>query len=320
VYDDAGQLKGIAPWYIEHAPAFGRVLQWLGAGAVCSEHLSILCAPEDHQAVATALAQWLMDDSADRSSEWDMMNFDCLSHGDPCMSLLLAELERHGCSVHRQPDLNTWYLPLPATWNEYRNSLSKSNRRHVKKVEEQLNHSGQLRLCTAETDEEFSRGWPLFVALHQRRQESLGHAGCFASSPFANFLRQAADSLFKLGKVELMWIEARSAPMAAQLGLIGGNVKYAYQAGINPDMLADSPGWMIHTQSIKRGIEGGNTGFDFLRGNESHKHRMGGQPQPTSSVRVIPPRLGPRMLHKVWVTGNTVKNWIKAGLEKSGMR
>jgi CelD/BcsL family acetyltransferase involved in cellulose biosynthesis len=322
VCDTDGKLKGIAPWCIEHVPAFGRVLQWLGTGEVCSDHLSILCHAEDRTAVAAAIAQWLMDDSrpGDSSSEWDMISFDCLSTADPCLHTLLAELENRGCSIHRQPDLNTWYLPLPATWDEYRSSLSKSNRRHVRQVQERLIDSGRVSIHVAQSAEEFARAWPIFVDLHQRRQQSLGHAGCFARAPFANFLRQAAEHFFQLGNLELMWIEDGHEPMAAQLGLIGNKVKFAYQAGINPEMLADSPGWLIHTQSIKRGIENGNRGFDFLRGDESHKHRMGGQPQPTISVRVVPPRIGPIMLHKVWVTGNRVKNWIKAGLEKTGIR
>jgi CelD/BcsL family acetyltransferase involved in cellulose biosynthesis len=108
--------------------------------------------------------------------------------------------------------------------------------------------------------------------------------------------------------------------MAVQLAFLDGGVTHAYQVGINPDLLADSPGWIVHTQSIKRAIALGQTNFDFLRGDEPHKQRMGAQPRAMMTARVVSPRFGPTMVHKAWVTGTTVKNWIKAGLEKTGMR
>lgn len=321
VYDEWGRLAGVAPWFVEHVPAFGRVVQFLGAGETCSDHLSVLCARQDSTAVTNALAEWLMNQSCSASGEdWNMINLDGVLSDDPVVCELLKQLEQLGCMVHRQNGFHSWRVPLPGTWDEYRSQLSKPNRRHVRVLQERLVDTGTVNIQAVESPDEFSRVWPLFVDLHQRRRQGLGQSGCFASPAFAGFARQVAEEFLRLGKLELLWIERAGEPMAAQLALIDGGVTYAYQVGVNPEMLADSPGWLVHTQSIKRAIAKGHMAFDFLRGDEPHKQRMGGEPQSMLKVRVVPPQLGATVLHKAWVTGTTVKNWIKAGLERTGMR
>ena len=69
VYDDAiesaarndreRRLIGIAPWYLDRTMVKGNVLRWLGSGEVCTDHLSLICRPEDREQVAAAVAETL---------------------------------------------------------------------------------------------------------------------------------------------------------------------------------------------------------------------------------------------------------------------
>ena len=54
VEDAAGQLVGIAPWYLSRSPIAGRAIRFLGSGEACSEYQSILARPGHEAVVATA--------------------------------------------------------------------------------------------------------------------------------------------------------------------------------------------------------------------------------------------------------------------------
>ena len=47
-----GSSLGIAPWYLDRTAIQGNVLRWLGSGEVCTDHLSLICRPEDADQVA----------------------------------------------------------------------------------------------------------------------------------------------------------------------------------------------------------------------------------------------------------------------------
>jgi len=53
-----------------------------------------------------------------------------------------------------------------------------------------------------------------------------------------------------------------------------------YNSGFNPDFSSLSPGQVLTAYTIKDAIENGRTLYDFLRGNEEYKFRLGGIPKP----------------------------------------
>jgi CelD/BcsL family acetyltransferase involved in cellulose biosynthesis len=321
VWRTDGGLAALAPWRRCQAPPFGAVVQFLGSGETCSDYLTVLCGDADRAEAIAALAQWLVDASGrEDQSSWDMLDLDGASAFDPALSLLLTHLEQHGCLVHQRTEINAWRIPLPENWNGYKRGLSKPNRRRVRVLQERFVDTGLATVHVAATTDELARGWAVLVDLHQRRRRELGQPGCFASDRFSLFARQAAEGFLALGKLELLWIEHESAPLAAQLAFLGADTTFAYQVGINPEKRDQSPGWLVHSESIKRAIAQGRTAFDFLRGDEPYKQHLGARPSPLQNIRVVPPRLGPKMLHSAWLTSGAVKSWIKTGLQRSGLR
>ncbi|MCU0476705.1 MAG: GNAT family N-acetyltransferase, partial [Anaerolineae bacterium] len=59
----------------------------------------------------------------------------------------------------------------------------------------------------------------------------------------------------------------------------GGRVM-VYNSGLNPAHAPLSPGIVLLCHLIRWAAENGMTAFDFLRGNEEYKYRMGGIDQP----------------------------------------
>ncbi|MCE5268366.1 MAG: GNAT family N-acetyltransferase, partial [Planctomycetaceae bacterium] len=184
VFDDANALVGVAPWYLDCSAMRGRVLRPLGCGEVCSEYLTVLCQPSREAAVADAIADFLVQNTLDKSPDtlhWDSLDLEAVDAEDRSVAELVRCLSGADCSVHRENGPSCWRLELPTDWESYLASLSKRQRRTVRRLERDLLTSGRATLHCVTRLDELPRAMELLVDLHQRRRQSLGEPGCFAS-------------------------------------------------------------------------------------------------------------------------------------------
>ena len=84
-------------------------LRWLGSGEVCTDHLSLICRPEDTETVADAIAG-LIDHAIRRLGPHRSRRRRCRRRGN---RKLLASLEERDCLVSRQLADSCWALDLP---------------------------------------------------------------------------------------------------------------------------------------------------------------------------------------------------------------
>ncbi len=315
-------LVAVAPWYLSRLWADGKCLRALGAGDACSEYTTILCEGGFEEHVGAALANWLTAaarDGGDNFLEWDLLELSGVVAGDRTIGPLLDHLANLGHDIHPRPGLSCWRIELPTQWGDFVARLSKSHRKQVRRAARILS-SDKIVLRRATTPDELRHGFDLLVDLHQRRWESLDNRGCFANPRFASFHRETSERLFRDGCVDLIWMELDGRPLAAEYQLLGSDVVYAYQSGIDPDRLDLEPGRLAITATIRTSIERGYRSYDFLRGDEPYKAHWRAQPRPMWEIRVVPPRAGARFRHGVSTATSSVKGWIKGGLELAGLR
>src|SRR5208283_4734627 len=97
---------------------------------------------------------------------------------------------------------------------------------------------------------------------------------------------------------------------AVEYQLAGRGVIYFYQAGIDPQRLADEPGHLITAATVKRAIEQGETAVDFLRGDEPYKAHFRALARPSLALRVVPNRTMSQLRNNLWLAGRSVKHWL----------
>lgn len=322
VTNDAGEIVGIAPWYLDTRASLGRTLHPLGGGSVCSEYLGILATPEYEQPVIAALSAWLT--SAGQGEQqpcdgWDLMDLVAVDAADTCMTQFVSELAAAGCSIHSRPGMDCWRLELPSSWDEYVQQLSKKHRQRARRDVTRWLDSGRAQLRRVATRDELDRGMSILVDLHQRRRQSLGQPGCFADPAFSDFLYAAAEALLDDQILDLCWLEIDDHPVAVEFQLSSGDVTYAYQSGIHPDYLDQRPGHVIQIAILRELADRGRQRIDFLRGGETYKQFWRAEPHPCLEYRIAPDRAAPRLRHHVWVAGDTMRQWIKSGLHAAGL-
>jgi CelD/BcsL family acetyltransferase involved in cellulose biosynthesis len=307
VFGPGGRMAGLAPWFVERSAARGRVVRFLGSGEVASDYLSLPAMPGDETAVAGAIAGWLAQENA----AWDLLELDGADAEDAAVARLAEALETLGQTVHRRPGPRCWRIELPASWDDYLARLSKDHRKQLRRLDRSFLASGRAAWHRVLGEKDLARSFEVLVDLHRRRNESLGRPGCFASARFDAFHREAAGELLRAGQLRLHWMEVDSRPVAAEYQLSGDGVVYAYQSGVDPDVLECSPGKLITIASIRSAIEEGFGGFDFLRGDEPYKPHLRAEPRPSVEIRVAASRPSARLRHGMWVAGSRVKRWVK---------
>jgi CelD/BcsL family acetyltransferase involved in cellulose biosynthesis len=319
---DQEQLVAIAPWYLARTWADGRVIRSLGADEVCSDYISILCQTGHEDAVGAALAAWLTERAQDDRTEhfgWDLIELESVMAGDRGTGRMLDHLTEMGNGVYPRAGLSCWRLDLPPRWDDLVGRLSKSHRKQVRRAARKLAGDKAVLRC-ATTVEELEQGFQILVDLHQRRWQSRGEGGCFARPRFLAFHREASARLFASGCVELTWVELDGRPLVAEYNLVGSDVLYAYQSGIDPDRLEHDPGRLGIAAMLQWAIGRGLRSYDFLRGDEPYKAHWRAQPRPAWEIRVVPPRARARLRQGVLAATDSLKTWIKSGLELAGLR
>jgi CelD/BcsL family acetyltransferase involved in cellulose biosynthesis len=288
-------LVGALPAYIGESWAKGRVLRLLGDGEVCSDHVGLLAAHGMEEAVAGALASTLSE-----QADWDLLDFAGVDADDVATNALIDQLALTNAAVTRMEADRCWVIDLPPTWEEFLAMQSKSHRKQLRQMDARVLQSGRARWRLVESPAEFATAWSTLIDLHQRRRQSLGEPGCFASRTWAAFHWDVAQQLLAEGRLRLSVLELDGRPIAAEYHFVGAAATYAYQGGVDPDRLHDEPGQLSTICSIKRAIDEGQRQFDFLRGDEPYKAHWRATPRSTVRLVAIPSRTMPRLRHAVW--------------------
>ena len=320
VWSDDGAPLGFAPWYRLAGRSGALAVHFLGDGEVCSDYLSVLCAPGNEETVARALAEFLSAPPAEDSHRWDRLELSGVDATDVAVERLLEHLQTHDNMVHHCPTFNGWRVALPATWDEYLMILSKPHRNRLRRAYRNYFETGRAIVRHAHSPDEIAQAFAILVQLHQGRWKFRGQPGCFASRTFESFHREVSSRLMNEGRAAVNWLELDGRPLSAEYQLIGDDMTFAYQSGIDTGRLDDKPGHLANMASLRRAIEQGQCAYDFLRGDEPYKAHWRAEPRPMLSVRVVPARRAARLRHNAWRAKQSLKQWIKYGMALAGRR
>ena len=304
---DGAGVVAIAPCYLHKSFARGNVIRLLGDGEVCSDHLSLLCAEPELPLASAAIADWLCA----HRERWDRLDWESVDTSDPNIDALRDALTERGCDVATRSAGRCWSIDLPADWEQFLSMQSKSHRKQLRQADRRVLQSSRAKWHLVSCHDELNVAWPVLIDLHQRRRQSLGEPGCFASAAFSAFHRDVAEQLIEQGSLRLSWLELDGVPVAAEYHLAGGNATYAYQGGVDPERLADEPGRLSNMATIQAALAEGHTRFDFLRGDEPYKAHWRAHPHETIHLSAASPRTTARIRNSAIATATNVARWLK---------
>lgn len=172
-------------------------------------------------------------------------------------------------------------LELPRTFDAYLEHVGKKERHEIRRKERRLAREvGPLEL---EADGPLPDAMERFAAMHRR---AAGEKGSFMTGEMEAFFLAVAGRFRELGTLRLDTLFAAGAPVASTLGFADPNGYYLYNSAFDPEYRAFSPGNVLLAMLVQREVEAGRPIFDFMRGDERYKFRLGATSRPLRRLEV----------------------------------
>lgn len=184
-------------------------------------------------------------------------------------------LRRAGLDATTTQHTVTAVLELPDTFDEYLAGIGKKERHELRRKRRRFESEvGPAQLERRQGQEAVA----LFADLHRR---SSGDKGSFMTPEMEHFflaLHTEADAVIDV------LLDGEGRPASAVFSFEDAEGFYLYNSAYEPELRNHSPGNVMLSHLIERSIEDGKKVFDFLKGDEAYKFRLGAQPRPLFEV------------------------------------
>jgi CelD/BcsL family acetyltransferase involved in cellulose biosynthesis len=257
-----------------------------------ADYATLLTAPADLPAVADAVVEHLAASPPTPGNElpWDVVDLRRLRCGDPTAEAMAGAFGAREMSagwtmnLEREDVCPVLTLPAVATFDDYLATLSKKDRHEVRRKLRRAESKGEVRL---DDSEQPLRDLEVFIDLHQRRW---GDDGLFRPTAGGDASRRFFARLLELlgtdGTARLTFLTVGGTRIASGVHFETPDGYLYFNAGVDPDVRALSPGVLLVAKYIERAIASGKRRLDFLRGNEPYKYEWGAVDEPVQRLLV----------------------------------
>lgn len=162
-------------------------------------------------------------------------------------------------------------LDLPGDYDGYLAQLDKKQRHETRRKGRRFNEMlGPARLVREAGRDAVAR----FAAMHRLADGRKGH---FMSADMEDLFGGIHDRAG--GLIDFLYGDGPD-PVAAAFGFEDAHGYYLYNSAYDPDAGAASPGIVLVTELLRQAIAAGLSRFDFLKGDEVYKYRLGATARP----------------------------------------
>jgi CelD/BcsL family acetyltransferase involved in cellulose biosynthesis len=266
--DDAGQLVGIGSWFIQ--PANGeRVVRTIGCVDV-TDYVDVIADPEHVDAVQEEFAAFL---EANRD-QFDRINLCNIPEASPSLARFPEKLQARGFNVEVELQEVCPVIRLPDEWETYLEQLDKKNRhelrRKIRRAESEATIEWYVVDQTHDIDAEVEKFLGLMRASHPEKAKFLEDPKNLA------FFKTIVPVVHRCGWLKMSFLVINGTPSAAYCDFDYNQHILVYNSGLLPQENAHlSAGIVLLCYDIRDAIDKKRSLFDFLRGNETYKYRMG---------------------------------------------
>ncbi len=267
IHDDEDKLLAIAPWFLQE-----RVVRTIGHYDV-TDYMDLIIDREHTTEVYETLAQFL----ADSTSVYDSIGLADIPEESTTYTEFPDILRAHGFDVRFEQNDVCPVIRLPGSFDDYLSMTDKSQRKDIKR---------KLRIATGG---EFDIDWYIVGDEHDLTEEGEAFKALMAASEAekAEFLQNEQhvaffDALlpraYEAGWLQLAFLTVDGTRAAAYLNFDYDNRILVYNSGLDPEKFGKlSPGIILLAWNIEHAIDNKRAEFNFLRGDEEYKYRMGGE-------------------------------------------
>jgi CelD/BcsL family acetyltransferase involved in cellulose biosynthesis len=269
--DETGRLVGLAPLYRSLTDEGLWELNTVGCVDV-SDYLDIIARRGHERAVSAALLDTL--EQPDLGFSWDVINLCNIPQDSPTLAHLGPMASERGYQVTTQVQEVCPIITLAGDWEGYLAGLVGKERRELRRKMRRANPHVGVEWYIVGPDHQLSAEVDRFLDLmalsHPDKAE-------FLHDQHRAFMHDVARFSWEARWLELAFLTIGGEPAASMFNFVYRNRTLLYNSGLDAArFLAYSPGIVLTAHLIQHSIEAGREAFDFLRGDEDYKYKLGG--------------------------------------------
>jgi len=288
---------GLLPLEITPGRGNTRTIRCAGTETLGADHLDVVAAPGDRDAVAAAVARHVA-----RRLHWDLADFEGLAR-DGALARALGEELRSPRFIRRRSTSE----PVPIVTlrgpdaEAVRNRLCRRSARGTKWA---ARAGGGYSVVEDPAD--VGSLMESLMTMHNARFGERSEV--FSTPDLRRFHVRAATRLAAAGLARIGRLFTSEGDIALEYVLLHDDRAFSYQSGFLPDG-GHSPGRTVMCRSILTAADEGRAEYDLLRGDEEYKLEYATGSRPDVRVRA----LRPTRRAAVWVGGNLLDRLIRVG-------
>ncbi len=188
-----------------------------------------------------------------------------------------------GCQISSQAQDVSLALKLPDTWDKYLLQLPAKQRHEIRRKLRRLYEAGIVSYVLADKPVDTGRVMDIFLKLFRQNHP---HKAAFMTHQMTGFFRALAKGLAENGMLKLFTLKIDAVPAAVVMCIDFRSTRYLYNNAYDQQFSRLSVGFLSKVLSLKDGIQSGLKAYDFLKGGEIYKKRLGGRPLQLYNCRV----------------------------------
>ncbi len=263
---------GVAPLKVE-----GKRASFIGDINVC-DYLDFVIAPGKEQDFFNVLIDHLKDRGI------NCLDLESLRPDSTVIKSLIGIANERSYKVSCRPVDVSLELSLPDTWDRYLETLTTKQRHEVRRKLRRLEEAGSIDYRVSQDSEVALKDFDTFIRLF--RESGEGKAN-FMTPQMMVFFESLIKATARAKLLRLGFLELNTVPVAGIMYFDYNDNIYLYNSGYDPQYRYLSVGLMSKVLCIKDSIERGKKKFDFLKGGEVYKYRLGGQEVPLYRCEIV---------------------------------
>jgi len=175
-------------------------------------------------------------------------------------------------------------IDLPDDWGEYLSQLDKKQRHEVRRKLRRI-HGASKEVDWYIVNEQHDLGSEIACFMHLMAASDPEKAEFLRNEQNVTFFQNMVPLMLDRGWLHMIFLTIDDVRVAAYINFVYDNRVFVYNSGLNHEEYGQlSPGIVLLAYDIQYAIEHGYDKYDFLRGDEIYKYRMGGQDTPVMNI------------------------------------
>lgn len=264
--------QALVPLFRSSAEDGSQVLSIIGCEEI-SDYLDVIAPSRYEDAVCS---QFLAFITSSEAPHWDRIQLCNLPRNSTAVRVLAHHAQKAGFHVETRVQARCPSIELPKSWDEYLAGLDKKQRHELRRKIRKAEAQAASWRVSDPASHDLASDMASFVRLHRLSDPD---KNLFMDEAMTAFFLDMAQAISQRGWLHLSFLEQESEQIAGLLSFDYNNHFQVYNSGYDASRYsAISPGIVLIGYCIRHAIELQRHTFDFLRGEEEYKYRLGARP------------------------------------------